>query len=541
MSDPSDNARTLSRHHRWIRTVSLAALGLAVVWFVVSPDFEPVITALFGLAGLLATHTAGTKPGTTPSAKANAAAPADVRAIAVLPLRDIGAESGSEFFADGLTEDVIAQLCRNPGLRVIAHASVRSFTEREPDRARIATLLGVGSMLQGSVRRAAGKVRVAMRLVDARTGEHRWADTYDRDLRDIFEIQSDIALRVADALRASLTPERERRTRTPPTRSVEAHDAFLLATHHWRRATEADLHEARLQLERALDLDPGHAPARARLAHWYATAGGAGFGVIAADEAVPRARQEAERALDLDPELGDAYGTLALVLGWYYWEWDRAEQTARTGVTRDPNSYLAWFSYAHVLGARGRHELCLDAVEHFVRLDPLSVATLGNAAWHHANAGKTDDAMAFAQRCAEVDSGIWGTIAIVYVHQARGEDDEAMAALERVRTDWDRIRASSGAPMFAYALGRAGRRSEFDRALGALEARATQGKAAWSELAMASMGVGDHERALGYVEKDLSQWPPGGDVTANLGVIPHLAPIRDEPRFRHALQRIGVA
>ena len=237
---------------------------------------------------------------------------------------------------------------------------------------------------------------------------------------------------------------------------------------------------------------------------------------------------------------GSAYGTLASVECMYYWEWEKAEEVARTGVERDPNSFLAWVGYANVLCALGRREECMSAVERYVELDPLSVFTLGYASFHCWFARRFDEAWEYAKRCEQIDSGFWGVMNLVAICQCRGEDDKALEYVTQIEAQWDAVRRSNGAALLAYTLGRSGRPADFRESVEGLEHRIRSGTATWTELALAHVGANDHESALDCLEK-APERPPGGDFTAWVGVFPHFDPIRKDPRFRRVLEQLGLA
>lgn len=254
--------------------------------------------------------------------------------IDVLPFRSIGGDSETDVFGEGLTDDLIAQLSRISSLKVIGRASSMYAGASGDGLAEVADALDVAVVLTGSVRRAAGQLRVAVQVVDARTQQTLWADTYDRPFEDVFATQSDIAIRVSHSLRASMTTDEERRIQAPPTQSIEAYESFVLGRHHWFRFTGEGARLAEQYYREALQLDPDFAAANSGLANLYLMLGGAPLNVMSASEAIPAARQAAEHAIRLDPALGDAYEVLALVQGWFDLDWQTDEPMRRPSVTR---------------------------------------------------------------------------------------------------------------------------------------------------------------------------------------------------------------
>ncbi len=265
------------RNQTLIRGASVTALGLAVLWLVVSPGFEPVITALLGLAGLLSTRpnapTSDLESESSAAGRAKESFASDPKSVAVLPLRNIGGDSDADVFSDGLTEDLIAQLGHVRELKVISRTSVTGLGDTTGGVHEISSSLGVGSVLEGSVRRTANRLRVVVQLIDARSDRQVWSETFDRELEHVFEIQSEIAISVAQALKAELSPEQAERIKSPPTTSLDAHDAFLIARHHWASGTEDGMEKAKAYFDQAIELDPNYAQAYAVLAYWYVQAG----------------------------------------------------------------------------------------------------------------------------------------------------------------------------------------------------------------------------------------------------------------------------
>ena len=462
------------------------------------------------------------------------------KSIVVLPFDNMSPDPNDAYFSDGLTEEIITQLSHLHSLRVISRNSAMVFKDTQKDTRTIGRELNVQYVMEGSVRRAGNDLRITAQLIDAGSDEHLWAQTYARELEDVFEIQAEIALSVADALRASLDARGLERIKSHSTESLDALDAYLLGRHHVWSLTEEGMSKAKSYFERALELDPDYASAHFGLAHWYLWAAGVAFSILPAAEAIPSGRAEAERAITLDANLGDAYGLLAVIKMSYYWDRGKAYELAKLGVERAPNSWWAWTSYAYVLLSLGRREESLEAVQRFGELEPLEMLSLLNVAWVNGCAGRLDKALEYAKRSVEVDSGFFGTVFLAWVFQARGEHDKAWAEFARVQDHWKAIRRTKGAWMLAYAFARAGRLEDFEESVADLKRRVTEGTAAWSEVALAYMGMRDYERALDYLERAPDERPPGSNITFTLGFEPLFDPIRDHPRFQQVLERLGL-
>src|SRR3989441_783421 len=233
------------------------------------------------------------------------------RSVAVLPFVNLSADPENEYFADGITEDVIAQLSKIRALEVISRTSVMPFKKRQEGLRAIAAKLDVATLLEGSVRRAGDRVRIVAQLIDADTDQHLWAETYDRQLTDVFAIQTDVALHIASALNAELSPDEKSRLHKEPTSDLQAYQLYLQGRHCYTRYTEEGTRKGLEYFEQAIAKDPEYALAYAALAMVYTELGEAG--ALRPDEAYARAKAASAKALALDPELGEAHCMLAFI------------------------------------------------------------------------------------------------------------------------------------------------------------------------------------------------------------------------------------
>ena len=291
------------------------------------------------------------------------------KSIVVLPFDNMSPDPNDAYFSDGLTEEIITQLSYLRSLRVISRNSAMVLKNTEKDTRTIGKELNVGYVMEGSVRRSGKDLRITAQLIDAATDTHLWAETYARELEDVFEVQADIALSVADAMRASLDPRGVERIKSHPTESLDAHDAYLLGRHHLQGTTEEGMSKAKLYLERSLQLDPDYALAHLGLAWWYYWAGGVAFSLLPAKEAVPRAKAEVEKAISLDPDLGDAYGFLAIIEQGYYLGLRKGFDAAQLSVEKDfalplhrrPRTLVSGFKASRRVNAPRSHDRVLGA------------------------------------------------------------------------------------------------------------------------------------------------------------------------------------
>jgi serine/threonine protein kinase/Tfp pilus assembly protein PilF len=294
-----------------------------------------------------------------------ATATAKAPSIAVLPFANMSADKENEYFSDGLAEEILNLLAKIPGLKVIARTSAFAFRGKEQDIRKIAETLNVGTILEGSVRRAGNRIRVTAQLIEAENGSHLWSERYDRDMTDVFAIQDEIAQAISEALKVRLAPHAH-------AVNVEAYQNYLKGEYHRLRLTPESLAKAKEFFEQALAIDPNYAPAYSGLALYYYMQGV--FGIKPAGEMAPLARSAAEKALAIDPANSDAHAALASMAAVFDYDWKAAEKHYRQGLAAEPVSPRARFSYAmHYLIPWGRVPEAMEQCRLGLETDPLSM------------------------------------------------------------------------------------------------------------------------------------------------------------------------
>jgi eukaryotic-like serine/threonine-protein kinase len=359
--------------------------------------------------------------------------------IAVLPFANLSRDADDEYFSDGLTEEIISALTQVPGLKVIARTSAFAFKGKNEDIRRIAITLGVTHVLEGSVRRAGGRVRVTAQLIHAADGAHRWSQRYDRELSDIFAVQDDIAVAIAGALKLQLAPASERRMPSLP-----AYEAYLrYRSYQWQFTPEAS-RRSRECLEQALALDPEFALPYVGLADYHFAL--AAVGGSPSHEAMPRARELAQRALEIDPELPEAHAMLGIVAGHYEYDWSEAERRFRLAVKREPLSpHLRQWYGTFFLFATGRADEARLQLSHVIDEDPLCQMWRLMRANLLPSVGLEHEALDDARKAVELDPGFWlGWADLALLYARRHQQTEAMQCAER---------AMAGAPWCPYSIG----------------------------------------------------------------------------------------
>lgn len=465
-------------------------------------------------------------------------APPDARrtGIAVLPFANLSDDPENEYFSDGVTDDIIAQLSKIAGLRVISRTSVMRYKGSRAGALEIGHALGVATLLEGSVRRHAGRVRVVAQLIDARRDEHLWADTYDRELTDVFQIQSEVALRVGEALRARLTAAERERVERRPTGHVAAYELYLRGRAELDVRTGESIGRALRLFSAASALDPAYAAPHSGMAEAYALLA-MGFGEPP-PQPLQRAAAAAAEAIVLDPLLAEAHASL----GWVRlqeWDWAGAEASLRKALHLNPSYAQAHQWYGYLRNATRRYGAGLASFRNALALDPLSVIIQTELGWPYGYMGKLKEAEAQFRRALELAPGYaMAHFDLGWIHLLRGEHEPAIAALARA-AELDPV-----SPFIPAWLGRtyaeAGRRQEARRIGAEFRSRADRGEDACLFVTFIEEALGDTEAAFTWLERALERhegamWMLGVD-----NLFSFAPSFRSHPRFTAVLATMGL-
>jgi serine/threonine-protein kinase len=467
--------------------------------------------------------------------KAAAIAPDKYR-IAVLPLVNISSDEGDEYFSEGMTEELISTLSKVNHFRVIARTSVMRYKGGTQDITAIGRELQVGTILEGSVRKADSKLRITVQLIDVRSQEPLWSRDYDRELDDVFAIQNDIAQRVAEALRMELPVEEKSRIEKPATENFEAYTAFLQGRFFWNKRTPADLQKSIPHFEQAIAHDSSYARAYAGLADAYAVLGTVEYGGLPAHEARSQARAAAMKALALDEQCAEAHAALANVLFTYEWNWPEAEREFRRALVLNPNDAVTRHLYAHYLAARGRLDEARFEIEQARALDPLSLIINTAAGMIFYFRRQPEQALAQLHKTLEMDPGFVPAVlqlGAVYAHERRF--DEAIAAFQKgVALTGERpIKLA----LLGYAHGASGRRSEALALLAKLRQSPAQLPASPVHFVLVYLGLGENDKVFEWLEKAYEQ---RSNYLVYLKVEPLLDGLRSDSRFVALLRKMEL-
>jgi serine/threonine protein kinase/tetratricopeptide (TPR) repeat protein len=455
--------------------------------------------------------------------------------IAVLPFISMSADPENEFFADGITEDVIAHLSKVGSLKVIGRGSVMPFKKRERSLREIGIALDVGTLLDGSVRRAGSRVRIVAQLIDAESDRHLWTETYDRELTDIFAIQTDVALQIAAALKAELSPEETRRLRQEPTSDLQAYQRYLLGRHCLRRWTQEGVEQAIRHFEQAVERDPEYALAHAAIAYAYTDLGLGIAGPMPSEEAFKKARAAALRALQIDAGLAEAHGIMAHLKFVCDYDWAGAEQEFKRALELDPNSGDTCDFYGLMLSALERYDEAIVMQRRAHELDPL--AHRMDLATTMLRAGRYEEAMRVLTRVLEIDPHFpMGHATMGWALYLRGMPERAVASLEQA------VVLSPGSTAWQAQLGQAyamvGRADDAKRILDQLLRLSTERYVSPYHIAYIYTGLGDQEQAMDWLER-ACETRAGGIFGVKGSFL--FASLRDHPRFKALLARMNLA
>jgi eukaryotic-like serine/threonine-protein kinase len=419
-----------------------------------------------------------------------------IPSVAVLPFRNLSADPENEYFADGITEDVIAQLSRIRALKVISRTSVMQFKKRDQTLREIGAALDATTLLEGSVRRSANRVRIGAQLIDVDADETLWAETYDRQLTDIFAIQSDVALQIAGALRAELSRDERVRIGREPTRDVDAYQLYLQGRHLHIQYTAEAMHQAIEYFERAIEKDPSYAMAWVGVA--IASTELAETGAVRPDDAYRRARSALDQALELDSDLGEAHCGLAHVMFLSEFDWDGAELEFKRALELTPNSADSYDLYGRLCSALERYDEAIVLQTRAQELDPLAHRV--DVATAYLRASRYDEALQFALRAVEFDprySRAHATVA--WCLALMGRLDEALV---RMRTA---VSMSPGDTLWlgqlGQLLGMAGRMDEAHAILRQLQDWSRERYVSPYHLAYVYTGLGDRDNAVACLQR----------------------------------------
>jgi TolB-like protein/DNA-binding winged helix-turn-helix (wHTH) protein/Tfp pilus assembly protein PilF len=508
-------AHTISEHPnvpRWFTSRLAAAIAIVVV----------------GLAALLvfAIHARNV---TTNQANATRST-----SLVVLPLENLSGDKDQGYFADGMTDELIANLAKIRSLHVISRSTAMTYKGTRKPLSEIARELNVDAVVEGTVMRVGSRVRITAELVQVSTDHHLWADTYESQMGDVLALQNRVSAAIVNEIRINLTPEERERLAKTPAVAPEAYENYLKGLYYWNKRSDENLTRAIGYFERATQLDPNYALAYAGLSDCYAIISAEIFGTMPASEAAPKARAAAVRALELDPTLAEAQTSLATEKFNYEWDWSGAAQGFERAIGLNPSYATAYQRYSLYLIAMGRAQDSFGQIQKARALDPLSLSINFSLGWRLYMARQYDAAITQLKDTLEMDPSY--ELPHLVAGQAYEQKGNYALAIPELRKA---VELSRGTPLMvsalAHAYARSGNRPEAEKLLAQLQAKSMNHYVSPYYFAIVCVGLGRTEEALDWLEKAFGDRSNG---LVFLKVEPELDDLRSNSRFIALQQKL---
>jgi TolB-like protein/Flp pilus assembly protein TadD len=468
--------------------------------------------------------------------RAGTARPPRIKSLAVLPFQNLSGDPSQDYFADGMTEELIGRLSRIPGLRVISRTSSMHFKNTQLSVPEIARMLGVDAVVEGSLVREGRQVRVHTQLIRTATDEHIWAGEYQREYVSILEIQQEFTRSIVEQIEVNLKPEeRARRAAARPV-DPEAYEDYLKGRYYFNQRTGDALNKTITSFEKAIAKDSGYAPSYSGLAEAYAMLGFRGG--LPSKDALSHAKAAALKAIELDDALADPHASLAFIAETYEWDWATAEREYKRALELNPGDAQAHNWYAGYLTYTGRFD---DGISEAVRardLDPLSLPINNALAGRMLAAGLNDQALRQAQETLELDSHFapaHQTLGWIYLHDGRQQEaiQEFESALKLSSSENTDLQLDLG---FAYAV--SGKQAGARRILASLEKLYAQGVVPAGSVGILYGALGEPNEAFAWLEKAYQERDP---QLTYLKAGRRFEPLRKDPRFQPLVRRVGLS
>jgi TolB-like protein/DNA-binding winged helix-turn-helix (wHTH) protein/Tfp pilus assembly protein PilF len=461
-----------------------------------------------------------------------AAPAAQITSLVVLPFENLSADKDQAYFADGMTDELIAHLAKIRSLRIISRTSSMEYKGTHKTLSQIARDLNVDAVVEGTVLRSGDRVRITAELVQVATDRHLWAESYESQLGDILTLQSHVASAIVNEIRIKLTPEDQVRLASTRPVSTESYDNYLKGRYYWNKRSQEGLTKAINYYQAAIEKDPHFALAYAGLADCYSIIGSAIVGTVPTAEVAPKARAAALKSLELDNTLAEAHTSLATVRFNYDWDWNSAASGFRRAVELNPSYATAYQRNSLYLMSMGRTSESVAEMNRAHDLDPLSISTNFSLGWRFYMAREYDQAIEQLRNTVDMDPEfVLPHLVLGQAYEQKKAYDQAIAELRRA------VDISQNSPPALAALARAyavsGKTVEARNLLDQLMQQAKKQYVSPFYAAMVYAGLGENDRALDWLEK---AYADHSNAIVFLKVDPQMDTLRGSPRF-HELQR----
>lgn len=452
--------------------------------------------------------------------------------IAILPLTNISADSADEYFADGLTEELISTMSKVRELSVISRTSVMQYKNKSKPITEIGRELNVGTILEGSVRKAGNRVRISVQMIDAMEDKHLWAESYDREIQDIFAIQSDIAGKVADALKVKLLSDEKSEIGKVQTRNPGAYTLYLKGSYQVNKGSPSDCEKGIEYYQLAIEKDPDFPLAYSALADCYT---GIADESLSAAEAFPKAKEYAKKAIALDERLADAHNSLALIAYQHDWNWSEAEKEFRTSIELNPNFAEAHNWYGRFLASMGRFDEAIAEMKRAEELDPLSPMMRLRFGVVYMVAREYEKAREKCLKMLEIQpNSARGHMLLALLSVLESKYDEAVEEAEKSIGISDEAFFQE---FLGYVYAASGRREQALEVLERLVAGRYKGYASPLGIASTYFVLGEKDRGFEWLEKAYAVRSAFLPISHNW---PTLDSVRDDGRFREIMRKMNL-
>ncbi len=453
------------------------------------------------------------------------------RSIAVLPFENMSNDPDQEYFSDGLTEEIIADLCKLSSLHVISRTSAMVFKGSKKDVKTISQELNVRYLLEGSVRKSGNKLRITAQLIDASSDAHLWAEKFSGVIDDVFDIQEKVSRAIVNSLRLKLTPQERDRLVVKSPVNPEAHEQYLVGRYHLNKTTPAEVTKAIGYFEAAISKDPVYALAYAGLANSYNYLGWFGAGI--AREVFPKAKHAAARAIEIDETLAEPHAVLGYAATFYDWDWKTAEWELERAISLNPNYAEGYLHYSWYLGSQNRFEEGRAAIMRASELDPLSLIIHANMTNYYQWKRDYDKALAQTRRALELFPN--APLVLLFsgmAHWGKGQYDDAATGYETLVN----FTGSGFKGYLGYSYGKAGRKESALAILNELTILSKTETVPSFQFALVQLGLGQFEEAFTWLEKAFEE---SGSWFPYIRQECMFDPLRGHPRFEDLVRRMN--
>jgi TolB-like protein/DNA-binding winged helix-turn-helix (wHTH) protein/Tfp pilus assembly protein PilF len=456
-----------------------------------------------------------------------------IHSLAVLPLESLSNDASQDYFADGMTDELISDLGQIRALRVISRTSVMAYKHARKPLPQIARELNVDAIVEGTVLRSGDQVRITAQLIDAAADKHLWSQSYEGELKDTLALQNQVARAIADQIRINLNPQEQAALKTAKVVNPEAYESYLKGRYFWNKRTPDGLKVALAYFNQAIDEDPNYAQAYSGLADTYALLGDWQYGVMTPKEALPKAKAAAIKALELDSTLSEAHNSLAFCFDAFDWNLESAGKEFQRAIELNPGYATAHHWYAWHLSLLGRYDNAIEEMRKAKSLDPLSLIINADLAELLVIAHFYDESIIQSRKTIEMDPNFaLARNQLAQAYLQKHMNAEAIVELQKA------VELSEGCPTCIANLARAyaasGRTRDALKQLSELKNHSNGGYSDAAEVSMVYAALGDKDQAMHWLEI-------GYEQRFNPGVLlrPGFDPLRSDPRFQNLVHRIG--